>query len=59
MKLKIKNLGIRVKILLVFCLFASIIFNYNIIKAKQISTENIKPPLSSSQIDNFVNVCVN
>lgn len=53
MKKKIKNIGIRIKILLVFCLFASIIFNYNIIKGKQISTEHIKP-LSSSQIDNFV-----
>lgn len=53
MKIKIRNIGTHTKVLLLFYLVALIIFNYNIVKAEQITINFIKP-LSSSQIDNFV-----
>ncbi|WP_315119513.1 hypothetical protein [uncultured Clostridium sp.] len=49
MKIEIKN----IKILLVFCLFALIIFNYDTVKSEQISDKYVKP-LTSSQIDNYI-----
>jgi hypothetical protein len=52
-KIKIRNIGIHAKVLLLFYLVALIIFNYNIVKAEQTTINSIKP-LSSSQIDNFV-----